>query len=520
MDQQSNKASPEPLGGAQDPPAAQRQAGPQPPSIGGMIRRTLAHWYVALVVLLLGVAATGLFIKTRKPAYRSETVIFYREGVKSAIIGPDGPDPLRTLSARLKETMLSRSNLQKIVEEFDLYPDVMQRRGIVDAVERLRSKIVFRTRAPDTFAISFEGATREEAQAVTQRLADLVVEENTRVRQAQAQITRDFLESKKKQAEEAIDKADGDLARFLADNPEFATEQIQPGGTQAGASVRAEQRRQAEGDPTLEALERQAPRLRTRLNPPPGGAPAAPEAPPPPPALVDAKRQADQELAAARRNLSEKQSRFTDAHPDVRTATARVAKAEEIVRRADQELAEATRPPPVPEGGDPNAVSAEAEKARLRSQLSKVEQEIAQRKKAASIAQQPNESETARQIVDLEKDWSRLSREQQRARQVLADFEAKLLRAEISASSEEGGYAAQIAVLDPAFKPSAPSSPSRSLMALAGLIASFIAGLALAAARGIVLDDRVFDAEDVERMDVAVLAVVPPAPRGRRRDRG
>jgi capsular polysaccharide biosynthesis protein len=77
-------------------------------------------------------------------------------------------------------------------------------------------------------------------------------------------------------------------------------------------------------------------------------------------------------------------------------------------------------------------------------------------------------------------------------------------------------------VLDPAYRPSAPSGPSRLLLALGGLIMSIAAGIGLAAARGIVLDDRIYDVEDIDRMALApVLVVVPAAARrGHRGSRG
>ena len=122
-------------------------------------------------------------------------------------------------------------------------------------------------------------------------------------------------------------------------------------------------------------------------------------------------------------------------------------------------------------------------------------------------------SEAAKQIIGVETEWARLNRELSRARQRLSDLEAKTFRAEIAANSEEGGYAAQIMVLDPAFAPTAPSTPPRSMLALAGLAASFFAGLALAAARGIVLDDRVFDAEDIVFVRQGAGGQLAPFPR-------
>ncbi|WP_437815416.1 GumC family protein [Sorangium sp. So ce1078] len=495
--------------------ATARPAGPQPPSITAMINRTLAHWYVAVLVALAGLAFTVLVVQSRKPAYRSETVIFYREGVKATYLGPDGPDPLRTLSARLKETLLARSNLEKVVTEFNLFPDVLEKRGMVDAVDRLRMKITFKARSTDTFAISCEGETREQAQEVTQRLADILVEETTRMRRSQAKLTNEFLDAELKRAEQDVEKAETELAAFLAEHPEFAAEQAAPGGAQSGAAIRAQERRTTSADPTLEALERQVPRLRSRLTGKPEQVAAAPGGAPSP-ALVRQRDQAEQELATARRDLADKQSRFTEQHPDVRAAAGRVSNAEAALRRAEEALVL----PPAPEPIVEVPATDEAEKAKIKAQLAKLEREIAARR-SAKMGNQADASETAKAIINTETEWSRLSREKTRAQQRLADLEGKSFRAEMAASSEQGGYSAQIEVLDPAYRPSAPSSPSRLILAVAGLLVSVAAGIAAAAARGIVLDDRVYDMEDIDRMALApVLVVVPAAARGSRGRRG
>ncbi|WP_437591056.1 GumC family protein [Sorangium sp. So ce1000] len=517
MNQQpSGPTPPQEALGAIPADAAARPAGPQPPSISGMINRTLAHWYVAVLVAIAGLGFTVLVVQSRKPVYRSETVIFYREGVKSTYLGPDGPDPLRTLSARLKETLLARSNLEKVVTEFNLFPDVLEKRGMVDAVDRLRAKITFKARSQDTFAISGEGETREQAQEVTQRLADILVEETTRMRRSQAKLTNEFLDAELKRAEQDVEKAETELAAFLAEHPEFAAEQNTAGGTQAGAAVRAQERRATGTDPTLEALERQAPRLRSRLTGKPEQAAPASAGGVPSPALVRQRDQAEQELATARRDLADKQSRFTEQHPDVRAAASRVSNAEAALRRAE----EALLVPPAPEPVVEVPATDEAEKAKIKAQLAKIEREIAVRR-SAKMGTAADASETAKQIINTETEWARLSREKTRAQQRLGDVEGKSFRAEMAASSEQGGYSAQIEVLDPAYRPSAPSSPSRLILAIGGLFLSVAAGIAAAAARGIVFDDRVYDMEDIDRMALApVLVVVPAAARGPRGRRG
>jgi uncharacterized protein involved in exopolysaccharide biosynthesis len=495
--------------GAHPADAGAQPAGPQLPSIGGIIKRTITYWYVTLIVAILGAGLTAVVVMKKKPAYRSEAVVQYQERAKTVYLGPDGPDPRRTLAASLKEMLLARSNLEKVVLDFNLFPDIVERRGMVDAVDRLKGKIIFKSRSTDTFAISYEGESREEAQEITQRLADLLVEENTRLRLSQVKKTTEFLDSEQKRAEQDVEKAEADLARFLADHPEFAAEQVQPGGTQTGASIRAQQQgRTGNSDPTLEALERQAPRLRSRLSgtgeqrPVPGGAPALSA----PPALVQARQQADQELAAARRDLAEKQTRFTEQHPDVRAAATRAREAEAAAKRAEQALAAAT-------AADPEAPpNSEAEKAKLRAELQKIEREISQRKNAKT-ATPPDASDIAKQIINVETEFARLTRAQTRARQVLSDVEVKASRADMAASSEQGGYSAQIVVLDPAYRPTSPSTSPRSVVAIGGLLASIVVGIALAAARGVLLDDRVYDMEDVARMALSPVLVVVPGTR-------
>ena len=75
----------------------------------------------------------------------------------------------------------------------------------------------------------------------------------------------------------------------------------------------------------------------------------------------------------------------------------------------------------------------------------------------------------------------------------------------------------QMAIVDPAVRPTHPSKGGRTNTALAGLAATFLLSMAYASTR-VAVDDRLIDAEDVEALGLLpVLCVVPrlePAPRG------
>ena len=64
-------------------------------------KRVVRFWKVPLVVLLAGVVAGAVYLFIRKPAYRSETVILYSEGVRP----PDDEDRPENARVGLESTM-------------------------------------------------------------------------------------------------------------------------------------------------------------------------------------------------------------------------------------------------------------------------------------------------------------------------------------------------------------------------------------------------------------------------------
>src|SRR5262249_30114818 len=151
-------------------------------------------------------------------------------------------DPARKLGLRLKELVLARSRLQKVIEEFSLYPEIVEDRGYVEAVDEMNKHLTFKVRDGDTFALAFEGENPDLVQKVTSRMAEGLVEENARSRAADAEGTLSFLETQRKQAEEELRAREADFAKFLAKHPEFAAEMA----AGAGASIRVAEKKSQE----------------------------------------------------------------------------------------------------------------------------------------------------------------------------------------------------------------------------------------------------------------------------------
>lgn len=491
----------------------QEQEGP-PPDIGAMIRRVFAHWQVIIVTMLIGAVVTAQVVRTRVPSFKSETVIFYREGIGKSITGPtEDKDSLRALGTKLKETLLAQQTLRRIIDEFHLYPQVVQKSGYADAVDHMRKKTDFKSRSTDTFAISFEGTTREEAQRVCARMAEILVEENAKRLSETNRSTTEFLEVEKKRADEELERVEREISEFLNAHPEFA------GSKEGlGTEVMAQQKMVTEEQKKRAAAARRATGGGggRRARPAPGvpapvGGGADKGGPAVDPVLIAAKTAAIAELGAARKDLNEKSLKYTDQHPDVRAAQARLAAAEANLQRAEEAVAAAAAkeeaPPPrkVAHIDDPYGGGEDAGAPAAPLSPSAVAAASAAAEAARPIATEPQEK-----VVSLEVEWTRLQRALVLVRGRQSDLEGKLYKAEMIASTAESGYGTTIAVLDPAYKPSGPSNAPNKTVVVIGLGASIAVGVVLSAAWGLFLDDRLFSAGEVEgSVMVPVLGTIP-----------
>jgi uncharacterized protein involved in exopolysaccharide biosynthesis len=470
-------------------------------------RRGLRFWWVGAAVVALGTATAIGAATLKHKVWRSESVLLYREGIRSSyVLGRDAEtEAARKLGLRLKEMVLARPRLQKIIDELGVYKDVADRQGYVVACDMLRESIDFKVREGDTFLLAFNAPDPVLAQKVTAKLADSLVEENSRYRSEQAETTRSFLAQEKERMEAELKDKETALAGFLARHPEFAEDQAGQLG-QGGAAVRAaDKQKKAAGDPVELALEREASRLRQRLATPTGEKPK-----PAPKATVDPRLKqdvtdAENELLAAERDLSDKQARLTDQHPDVVAAKNRVRLAQTRLASAKEALASGALI--LPEVEAPPAT--EEERPKLQQRLSEVESELAAHRRSSAAGQAARKSQLSDEIVDLETEWAKRNRDVTEARERYQQLESKNFVAEMAASSEETGQASQMVIVDPAFRPVRPVGGGRMKLVILGFMASCALGLAVVLGCA-VFDDRLYERADVDHLAIAPLIVTVP----------
>lgn len=486
-----------------------------------LVRRSAPFWRRALLVFVLGALVAVPYVFTRPRAYRSETVILYQETIRSTdLTGAEGggENTARRVGARLREVLLSRATLEPIIKEMELYTKpgkALEHSELIEAVDEMRKAITFRAREGDTFEIAFVGSTPKQAQDVTTRLSECIIQEAATRRAQNAKTLKEFLDAESERNKTDLRQKEAELAKFAGLHPQLAARLQGAPGQVASAQPAAGT---GTVDPVLASLEARAARIDRQLKAASSPSPAVPRPtfqPPPD----------GPELVAARRDLADKSARYTDKHPDVIAARNRLRSAEEAQATANRAALDAfnaqnaaSLDPPPPRNA--------TDEAALRRELAELYAQIAGRRMtlAGGAAARADAGAQAAALasgspdVALEVEFRRLQREVNEGRERQHQLDEKLFKASITASSVMNDRNIQVSILDPAFLPTAPVSKSRALI-LGGLLALCFALAVATAIASAMLDDRIYDRMDLERLDVLpILGVVPRAQLPTRKD--
>lgn len=472
-------------------------------------RRAVGYWLTAAILFLLG-SGIGLAIAVRvQRIYRSECVVLVKPG-KDDREGSPAERALK-MAPRLQAKLITRERLTRIINEFKLYPKTVDSRGMLEAIEEMRTHIGFRGRESQTFIISFEAEKPELVRDVTQRLADTMIED---FKAAATEETTGAAASIKGQlhiAEAAKDQATLSLATFGQVNADYKgqVDQVLHGQAVAPAPTTpatnpAYPSAPMSSDPLLSTLFQKKAALEAEAR----GGQAAPPVSPALQAKVDeatsARDAAKTAFDAANADLSSK-SGLTDEHPDKKDARARVASARATLAAAEARLAEAKAaaiPPPPTSNLTPE----------LKERIDQVNAQIAARQaeikrhaptaaiRTADAAAPPAPLDN----IAKEREFQRLS-DAYRA----AQTQVTALRDQLQKAGSVEGDKDRMDIIDAAYLPSTPSKGGRGKVAMMGMIVALLAAIAYAYAR-VIFSDVIIDAGDIEALHVVpVLGVMP-----------
>lgn len=208
-----------------------------------ILRRRKREFLIPFVLIFMSITFIALLLP---PVYKATTTILIEEQqipseyVKSTITGYV-EQRLQTITQQI----MSYSNLLKIIEEFDLYPEMRKANPIEEVINKMREDIKLETISTETsgtkggrpvsatiaFTLSYEGNDPVKVQKVTNALASLYLEYNLKMREEQASSTELFLEQESKEIEAQLRALEAQISNFkqahIGELPEFATINIQ-----------------------------------------------------------------------------------------------------------------------------------------------------------------------------------------------------------------------------------------------------------------------------------------------------
>ncbi|MGQ9637634.1 MAG: GumC family protein [Thermodesulfobacteriota bacterium] len=488
-------------------------------------------WYIILP-LIISIIGAFVVYKQLPKVYRATTLILVQpQRVPETYVRPTITESVVSRLNTISQEILSRTRLEKVIEEFNLYPDLrksLPMEGIIEVMRRsIEVKVQSSTHRENTqnsFTISYEGRNPQTVMLVTNKLASLFIEENLKVRETQAERTSEFITKELISLEEQLKKKEQEIRNFKERSMGLLPQQLDANlrileRLQQQLQTTSENLRAAEDRSVI--LQNQIEQLKKREPIPPqtarritisGQEEIVEERTPQDPLIVQYNN--------LKRDLEVAQSRYKETHPDVIDLKRKIANLEPKVkellekqeaerearlRRQKEGVVEQDLPPPVP---DPNTErliaqyteqynSAVLEAKRSREELGNIKEQIALYQKR--IEDTPKKEQ---ELILLTRDYDLLKANYQS----LLD---KKIQAQMAENLERKQQGEQFKVLDPARLPEKPVKPDRNRILLIGAVIGLVAGLGLTWFRES-LDRSFHTVSEVENyLGISVLATLP-----------
>jgi len=477
------------------------------------LRMAWSRKWIVLVSTAIVTTAAVLVAGQLPDRFRAETLILaagqsMSESYVRNTVASDTTTKDRLPS--ISQQILSRPRLEKIIESLDLYADLRQTKPMEAAVEQMRDKIEIKTiEGSEAFRVTYEAASPVVAMKVTEELAGLFIEENSKDRTALAAQTSAFLASQLEDARKRLVEQEKRLEAYrLKYGPELPT--------QLQSNLQVIQTTEARIQALNEGINRDRDRrlLVARqladLTSEQGAADSGV-------ALGVPGTSTAAQLDTARAELGALELRLTPKHPDLLRARQQVADLEARVRAEAATSSEEarTRPPSAAEIAKRNKQKElEAEIESLDHQVAEKVEEESEQRASLNMYQERVESVPTREseLVAITRDYDTLQG-------IYRSLLAKKEDSTIAEHLEQRQVIEQFKILDPPHLPERPFSPNRRLIDLGGALGGLLFGVVLAAFIEF-FDKRVKIEADLRAViDLPMLSMIPVIVTARERRR-
>jgi len=486
-------------------------------------------WYIIIPLVCSILISFGVY-KVLPKVYRAATLILVQpQRVPEAYVRSTITDPMTSRLNTIGQEILSRTRLEKVIQEFNLYPELQNKKPMEEIIDNMRKAIEVKVqnslrddrlnerineRITNSFSISYEGKEPRTVMMVANKLASLFIEENLKVRESQAEGTSEFLSKELLNMEDQLKKKEQQIQNFKERN-------IGQLPQQQDANLRILERMQQQLQTTnqnLRATEDRSVLLQNQIgflkkgdslqstrglqkNLAPGsedlGSGQLSEDP-----LIT-------QLNLLKRELSSAQSKYTESHPDVIDLKKRIAslerKVEAKIKAGQEGVAEDNLSASISDPATKRLLTQYTDQLNeVQLEAKRYKEEIRSLKEQIALYQKRIEETPRREqeLVLLSRDYELLKSNYQS----LLD---KKIQAQMAENLERKQQGEQFKILDPARLPEKPFKPDRNRILLMGAIFGLMAGLGLTWFRES-MDQSFHTVPEVEQyLEIPVIAVIP-----------
>lgn len=473
----------------------------------GILRILRKNVWFLLVPVSVAAAGTAMWARTLPDIYQSQTTILVvPQRISQSLVRSTIEVRIEERLPAIEQAIRSRTRLEGLIEEFDLYETERRQMVMEDVVALMNSHIYVNVIRPDAFTVSYMGLDPVKVMRVADRLGTLFIDQSLSYRNNLTEDTDEFLESQLLETRQALEEQERRLENYrrtyagqLPNQVDANLQQVSTANMQvqrAVDSINQAMQRRLLVEQQLANLERVQPADLTRAMAEGAGG-----------AQLPGVGGAIAEVNAAQTALEALEARgLKPGHPDLDAAR-------RALRDAEARLAADTAASP---GTGASSVSP-AEAARqtrvreLRAEIAELDRQISgarleeeRFRAAADAAQGRLEALPTREteMVGLMRDYDIIN-------ETYRSLLQKKEEARISANLERRQVGEQFNVLDPARVPERPFYPNRTRLNLMGAVLGLFAGLGMVGLFEY-RDRSLHDEEDVTSvLGLPVLAVVP-----------
>ena len=425
--------------------------------------------------------------------------------VPTRLVAPNVSEEMSQRVNAIYQGIVSRPTLNNLITTYNLYPDKRKRMPIEDVIEAMRKDILIgqlrgmsgsggATRAGFfAFSVSYAYSDRRVAKNVCVDLISRFMEESTRTRSSQSQMTTGFFQSEVDAAKAQMDEADTKIAAFKSSNAGALPDEAQALLVSVSAveqniqSLNMNLSRAAQEKIQLEA------QLRFMKDQLPAVAPA--------PALGEAASvvvqrddrldDLDREFAKLNATVATLRETYTESHPDVQRALGFVnAKKKERDQYAAKLAAQ--KPGSQPSRASSQNAANQSNLLQLQSNISRLQAAVqAKDMEIEDLNRQLDQARVRSRSLQSKVDSSPLARsnfmalmrDRDNASQRYNDLTHRLQESSMATDIENRRQGETLEVLEQPVIPTEPSAPKRPIIVSAGLIIGLLLGVGFAFGR-------------------------------------